>query len=496
MMAAMAETRETSLLEDAIDVPLWLADDRALKFADRVHRDRQLGLAITARRPLEQVRSWWQRLDTVKPGEAGLRFARARSLATLAISVIAITLGAGLAIAVLRYDGQYPVNVATALALLVGVPVLLLLMTLLLLPGHLPGFGGLQRAVATINAGNLATALFNRISGHDSASPHIGWPRGHGGPAARFSKWQLIVWSQWAALCFSASALVTSFALVVFTDLAFGWSTTLEVTAAEASDIAAIISWPWAEFFPDAVPSATLVEESRYFRLGNRLGNHLGNAESSSIPAARLTGWWPFLLMSLIVYCIVPRFALWLFARARLSSATRLMLLDHPEVRALIDRMNSTVVDLNDDGSEEAPIAGGPKQRPPPGLRFTDAAIAISWNGALTDADQWVREHLPGGGLLEAGGMRRIMDDDKVLASLDARKASSVVLFTKAWEPPLLDFQDFVEKLRAHLGNQASIVVVPLGINGAAANADDLIAWDHGITRLGDPRVYVHEMVS
>jgi hypothetical protein len=487
MMATMAETRETSLFEDAIDVPLWLVDDRTTAFADRVHRDRELGVAISARGPLDRVRAWWQRVDAGDRGEVGLRLARARSLATLAVALIAIVLGASLALAVLHYDGRYPVNVVTALALLVGLPFLLFLTTLPLLPGRLPGLSGLQRALASANAGNLATAIFNRISGQDASRLHVGWSRGRGS-AARFSKWQLILWSQWAALCFSTSALVTCFAQVVFTDLAFGWSTTLNVSATEATHITAIISWPWASFLPDAVPSATLVDESRYFRLTD--------TQFRSIPAARLTGWWPFLLMALIVYGILPRLVLWVLAKARLTSAARGLLLDHPEVRALLDRMNSTVVELDNNGPPESPVASGTKRRPPPGLRFADAAIAISWNDALTDEDQWAQANLPGGRYLDAGGARRITDDETILETLDAGKASSILVFTKAWEPPLLDFQDFLEKLRARLGSQISIVVVPLGINGTAADTNDLAAWDHGVGRLGDAQVYVYELPS
>ena len=487
MMAAMAETRETSLLEDAIDVPLWLVDDRARRFADRVHRDRTLGVAIAARRPLDRVRTWWRRVEAPDRGDVGYRIARARSLATLTIAVTAFVLGASLALAVLRFDGQYPVNVVTALALLAGLPFLLVCTTLLLLPGHLPGFGGLQRALATINAGNLAAAVFNRISGDEASRLRTGWPRGRGGPAARFSKWQLILWSQWGGLCFSTAALVVCFAQVVFTDLAFGWSTTLDVSTGEAVRIVSVIAWPWASFLPDAVPGATLIEESRYFRLAD--------SQATPASAARLTGWWPFLLMALTIYGIAPRLALWVFAKARLSRATRGLLLDHPEVRALLDRMDSTVVDLDNAEPTESPITHGPPQRPPPDLRFADAAVSISWNEALSGAD-WAAQQLPGGRYLEAGGARGLDEDERIVANLDLTGATSILLFTKAWEPPLLDFQDFLGKLRARLGKQVSIVVVPLGINGTAADADDLVAWDHGVSRLGDPRVYVHELPS
>ena len=87
-------------------------------------------------------------------------------------------------------------------------------------------------------------------------------------PAARrFVKWQLLYWSQTAAVMFNVAALVTAVMLVTFSDLAFGWSTTLDVPAATASRIVQAIASPWASFAPLAVPSPELVEQSQFFRL-------------------------------------------------------------------------------------------------------------------------------------------------------------------------------------------------------------------------------------
>lgn len=485
----MAGTPPTPLLEDAIDVPLWLIDDRETAFAERARRDRALGLAITVRTPLGRVRRWWRALDAPERPCQGARFTRARSLATFALTVTAALFGAGLALAVLSYEGRYPVNVVTALALLVGVPFSLMCLAALLMLGHIPGLGGLQRTLAALNIGNLAGRMTMRLV-RDGGSAEVlvaGWRRGHGGPVARFSRWQLIVWSQWAGLTFSAAALATCFALVVFTDLAFGWSTTLDVSAGDARHIVNVVSWPWAELAPDAVPTLELIEESRYFRL---------KGTDTVASPAQLTGWWPFLLMAMIVYGILPRAALLALAFIRLNAATRSLLLDHPEVRALLDRMNATVVDL-DGGEPETPPAASPSARRLSRVpRFAAGTLAISWNDALSTAGAPLKDQLTDGRCLDAGGARSLADDEALLAAVEPGRATAIVVFTKAWEPPLLDLEDFLQKLRQRIGKGTSIVVVPLGINGGAPSAEEMAAWDHGVSRIGDPELYVHEATA
>ena len=64
-------------------------------------------------------------------------------------------------------------------------------------------------------------------------------------------------------------------------------------------------------------------------------------------------------------------------------------------------------------------------------------------------------------------------------------------MLTKAWEPPLGDFRDFVTQLRSHVGEGISIMVVPIGLGGNTARPEELVVWRHGIASLADPALYV-----
>jgi hypothetical protein len=481
-----------SLFEDAIDIPLWLEQDRAADLQHRLQRDRRLGLEIRTRHPLRRVRSWWRMLNDRPRPEIGQRLHRARILVSLTLALAGLLVGAGLTLAVFRYEGDYPVNVVAALALLAGLPFVMVIATLLLLPGRIPGLRGLQDALAAINVGNLATALFNRIAESSAAGRfHLGWPAARSGAAAHFARWQLLAWSQWFGVCYSTGALLMAFLLVVFTDLAFGWSTTLNVSAGQAQQIAGLIAAPWAAWLPSAVPDTTLIAESRFFRLEG--------IPRDQIPPGRLTGWWPFVLMSLIVYGLAPRALLLILARWRLTAATRALLLDDTGVRALLDRMDSAVLESAANGGDAMPEAEGAGSDGGNRLRLADRARVLVWNRALQDdgLEQWLAQRM-GTGITQRlqAGADSIAADQAAIDALDPNDRTMLLVLTKAWEPPMLDFTDFLSRLRERLGSDASIVVVPVGIDGGAPDAESTKTWRLALSKHRDSGVYVQELAT
>jgi hypothetical protein len=323
----------TTLFEDAIDIPLWLEADRLTPHAERSRRDRDIGLKLESRDSLQRVRGWWR---AVAPGEqgAGARLDRIRAAITAIVAIVGAALGASVALAAFQYDGSQPVNVVRLIALLVIIPALFLLASLLFLPGRVPLLRGLQDLIAPLNVGALALAVFRRLT---RASPELAsafdWRAGRSG-SARLAKWQLMRWSQVAAVGFNVAALVTAALLVTFTDLAFRWSTTLDADPEVVTRIVHAIAWPWHAFVPSAVPSAELIAESQYFRLDSELAS--GRA---------LAAWWPFTLLTIVTYGLLPRLVMLVVAGTRLRAAERALLLDDARVTALLDRMASPALE-------------------------------------------------------------------------------------------------------------------------------------------------------
>lgn len=480
----MLEHRPTTLFEDAIDVPIWLEADRERPLAERTHRDRAIGRALSAGSNSARVRRWWQSLDSGSSDLPGRRLEHARQWLNIVAALLGILSGVGLALAAYRYDGTYPVNVVRVLALLVAPQLLLLSLNLLLLPGRLPGLARLQDALAAINPGALVASVYRQLS-KGSESAVFGWAAARSSAARRFAKWQIIFWSQLAAIGFNVAAFATGAALIAFTDLAFGWSTTLAIDVETATRVFERVAMPWEALVTSAVPDAALVERSQFFRLD-------GGRDFAGVPPSALTAWWSFTLVAIVVYGFIPRLAFFVVAGWRLRAATHALLLEDPRVNALLDRLSAPDIEMS--GAEHSDTRQSQPVRARAGQPvLVGAADAVIWGQSIdvTQAAEFarVRFGLELGVIAEAGGGRPLDADRAAIGKLEA--SGSVLVFTPAWEPPLLEFDDFLATLRERIGPSASIVVVPVGEQGGSIRALDREIWTRAVNQSGDAGVYL-----
>ncbi len=478
--------RDSSLFENAIDVPLWLEADRLTPYDERARRDREIARQIARGDRVARVRSWWERAapaDTTHT--AGARLERLRTIVTIVMAAAGSITGVVVALAAFAYDGSQPVNVVRLLALLVGVQLVLLVLTLLLLPGRVPGLRHIQDLLTALNPGAWAVGVYAKLARASPDAARLFELQASRPAARRFVKWQLLYWSQTAAVMFNLAALATAILLVTFSDLAFGWSTTLDVDAAAASRIAQAIASPWAPLAPLAVPSADLVEQSQFFRL-ERGGMAAGSSRA-------LGAWWPFTVFALVTYGLLPRLLLLVVAALRLRAATGSLLLDDSRVTALLDRMASPAIETAAEQHDEAtlPVIG----LTPTGVRpMTGSARALIWENSLPpDAARGYARRQLGLEVLDIAeaGAGRLTADRAALERLATEHAQTLIVFTPAWEPPLLELRDFLAELRQRIGPTTSIVIAPVPDGPRAVNEVERATWQRAIAQLADPRIYV-----
>ena len=403
------------------------------------------------------------------------------------MAFVGAIIGVGVALTAFHYDGTRPVNVVTLLAALVVLPSVLLLATLLLIPSRVGALRAIQDALATINPGAVGAALYRRLAQPpQQLAPLFGWHQGRSAAASRFGKWQLLYWSQAAAVALFAAVITTAIVLVTFTDLAFGWSTTLAADPATIERLVRAIALPWATLFPNAVPDLTLIERSQFFRLDG--GRALAGA------SRELAGWWPFTILAIVTYGALPRLVMLVVCAVQLRRATRALLLDDPRVTALLDRMAAPAIETAADAPERPFVASPPSETARHGA-LVGAARVVIWSGSIerNAADAYARRAL---GLsvtrvVEAGGGRTLSEDSAALAELRDDGGGSVVVFTRAWEPPLLEFTDFITALRESVGAGTSIVVAPVAESASGVDAVQRETWSRAIARIKDPRVYL-----
>lgn len=479
--------RKVPLFVDAVEIPAYLDADRHLPYAERLQRDRTIAASLATNDSLERVRAWRAHVSTEGSASAGAeRLERGRRIIGLVMLILGAVAGAGVASAVFHYDGTWPVNVVTVFAMLVLLQLVLVLLTLILMLPRAPGIRWLQDLMGGFNPGALVASIYRRIARIDGARAELlVWPAARGPAVARFARWQMLVWSQMGAVAFNVAALATAAALIAFTDLAFGWSTTLRVDSGDVQRMTEVLAMPWKLVWPEAVPSAALIETSRFFRLSS--------ASPPNIAAEALTGWWPFLLAAIVTYGLVPRCLLLFFALFRLRSATVHLLLDDPQVKALLDRMSTSQLALGADDVEEpasfieAAASAAPKD--------ASQCAAIVWSGAIAKDSvvAWSQDKLGKHvtQVEEAGGGRDLQEDSATIRRIAEGRPSAVTVFVRAWEAPLLDLQDFIESLRAAVGSACSIIVVPIGPGGSVADESQRATWSRWVGRIVDPALYM-----
>ena len=382
--------------------------------------------------------------------------------------MIGVLIGASSAAAVFFYDGGGRVNVLAVLGIFVLLPLLTLVLFVLSAASRNPP-GGLHLG----QLGRIVIRLLPVPGAHGLAA------LAGGRAGARVSRWLLLCWSQWLALGFSIGALACAFALVLFSDIAFGWSTTLAVEPAQIAALAHALAWPWASLAPAAVPDAALVDTSRYFRLAF--------AGAMRPDPAALGRWWPFVLLCMLCYGVIPRLFTLALARRRLRAACTAALLADRRVRALLDRMNTPLVETRAPNAEtraDAPPAPAALADLPP----ADGYRVVNW--AALPLDEAAIGRMLGASRLiasfTAGGNRSTTQDRELIGTLSGN-GDAVLILTKAWEPPTLELIDFVGELRAALPARIALALAPVMVrDGAAAAAGQapLATWQQALAGL------------
>lgn len=507
-------------LGDLVDLE-WriLRDEERSREGERdeiVARDRRIGHEILAAENLDPARArlaieedpelrrrvalaWLDRVRAPDERTPGRRLWAGYRLAGWILAVLFLFFGAGAARAVLSYEGENPVNVFYFIAALILTQVALLTLMILFLTLHglFRGgdfLGGMQSLIVRIGR----MRFVDRFVGGSAADA----ARAVGAFRARHSlygdveRWTLFQLTQRCGVFFNVAALATALWLVVFSDLAFGWSTTLDVEADQVHSVVAALAAPWEWAAPSAVPDADLVRATRWVR-GPVEGHYVGARPGVEIPAAT---WWRFLVLGLFTWGFLPRFTAFLVGRWRARRALRRVHLDHVGFQRLFERLAPPAA---------AWIAPAPESvgfSPPPEAGTSAAAGAVAtagagrcrvllW-GALAGRAEGVEDRIearfgwPADASHAVGGAD-LAGDDRALAAIEAAKARRVVLVVEAGNQPTREVVSLLADVRRRTPERTPIVVALLG-----AEPDEVDQWRHRLDQEADPWLRVEGLPS
>lgn len=143
--------------------------------------------------------------------------------------------------------------------------------------------------------------------------------------------WPLFILMQLFAIAFNMGILLSTLFRILFFDTAFGWQSTLQMSAQMVSKIVSVVAAPWGWFltagkgFPDLeqiIGSRIILKDGIY---------HL--------TTYNLVSWWPFMCLAVIFYGLLPRVIMLVSGLVSLKHSLERQTFDHGGCSKLLRRM-------------------------------------------------------------------------------------------------------------------------------------------------------------
>jgi len=481
-------------VSELVDLEAQLFADREQPESELLARDERIVLAADDLSRPSVLAAWVhairRRSKAKLPGRA---LERAYRQATGILVLISFLLGWGSVSAVLQFTGAQPVNVLVVLGVFVVGQLLAVMVTIVAFAfaSSAPALFESRPVVVLIRAGVawLWHRGRRRIPDGDAADV-LNWMRRRRPLYTRVERHLVFGSLQRAAVSFNLGVLTAFLIAVTFTDLAFGWSTTLRIGSHELYRACSLLAAPWASWWEEAAVSMELVRATQYSRLE---GAYLNQSLASQPADPFIYGqWWRFLVMSIFTYGLLPRVILLVGDAWSSRRAFRALPPSTPEVERLLIRLTGQSVkrrhrddpaDMSRLGEGYAPVRQAPQRFDQPNAlctRWRDADFAAS----VLDRFLLERYGLHIEGELGNAGGHNYQDDESFLSRV-ATSESPVFVVAEPWATPDRAFRRFVAQLRAAAGDERAVIVVLTESEGTDGRA----IWSGYLSEMADPHL-------
>ncbi len=340
---------------------------------------------------------------------------------SVALGLIALTLGLLASVAVLRGDDFGRVNLLSSLSLFALLPSIGLVVTLLLLfLGRRSGIAALLIELP-LAPKTLTSLLLTQRNGVRRQT-------------ALFSLSQSLV------LAFATGNLLGFVLMLLATDVSFVWRSTL-LDAATLFPILDTRASPW-RWWQAAQPSLEMLNQTQDFRLRGALleGNYVGQ-------------WWQFLLAAQLCYSIVPRALLWLFANNKFKRAAQLQDSEQDPSHQLA---------VVTPAPESDKLAASVSEIPANAVLFDCAHTS---DALLSKIEKSLRV---------SASVKAPTSFDFTLDGISPTSTPSFVVVVRSWEPPLAELADSI--LAAFTAEQRqNLFIAPIDWESNQQQGDHLI---------------------
>jgi hypothetical protein len=505
--------RKRLKLAELIDLEIQLSKDRDQDPVEIRRRDREIGrsLSILDQQPESVFKEWLQRVQPQREKTAGQMAETGYRWLLILFLLMGVIFGFSTTRAVLDYDGSTPINVVNVWAIVI-VPqwIFLFFFVLNMLPQGvrkwIPGIGEIYSSIREFGfwLARLGAREVEQISSGKKVTlwQELNRFRQSKKLYRNLERWLIVSITQRFGVAFNVTAILTLLYLVTFSDLAFAWNTTLQITVGTFHDVVQALAWPWHALFPQAVPSLHVIEASRYFRITSE---YLGAPSGGRVTDAFIVGaWWPFLLCSVVVYGLLIR--LFILSLSHTMVTLALGRLPYSSAyNALFDRLSRPLVETQAPGSEE-PVPVTKAKTISRSLHFADytKAHVITWGDLVIDREDlstWVHRRFGWQTLASAaaGGLD-YAENENVLQKLGQKDGCPVLVLVESWEVPDKSLLTFLRTLREQKKEQTPMVIGLVNTENGnlydPPKSDHRQAWIHAIDRLEDPYIGIESMVE
>jgi hypothetical protein len=160
--------------------------------------------------------------------------------------------------------------------------------------------------------------------------------------------------------------------------------------------------------------------------------------------------------------------------------------------------MNSPLISTSAPQPENvAEFDAGSGYGPSESASYALKCAVIDWSGTGVNSES-VAKQLQTMGIscqdfLTAGGTRTTDQDNATIVSLCNLKPEGVAVIVKSWEPPLLEFLDFIHSMREQCNRQQPIIILLWG-GRDGVDGRDRETWQLTLRQLKDPDLHIEAM--
>jgi hypothetical protein len=443
--------------------------------------------------------------DQVLPGEA---FRQIYAVMMLIMVLAGFSSGSGLCFSFLVYKGHEPLNVSSYLGIFVLTQMALILLVLfyLVLGRFKTSFQppSLLRLFLGSAIVKLGVWIKKKTSRHLSAAHRNSFSAALGMMSGRSSQyravlpWPLIILTQVFAVWFNLGVLTATLLKVIGSDLAFGWQSTLQLSTEAVYKGAMALALPWSWIVPENLAHPTLeqIEGSRII-----LKNGIGLLNSPDLAA-----WWPFLCFAVLVYGLLPRLVLLIFATIMKKKALNRVSFNRVSFDKLLLSLSSPAIDTRGEAkhgdSHHARSTAPPSVTEIEGLN-DPVRVLVPEDIQIENLDDDLGHHVMA--LFRAPLSHTVpvtLDptlDWSHIEKLIPGSGGRLALLMESWQPPIREVLNYIRGIKSQGGTDFKLYLLMTGkpgLDGGLTPPTDaeFRIWKEKIHALGDPNIQVEQI--